>query len=42
MTARDTLVQEYAAHRQRFLAELGYAYRIVDSDDLPTLDKPPQ
>jgi DNA excision repair protein ERCC-3 len=42
VTARDTLDQEYAAHRQRFLAEQGYAYRIVDSDDLPTLDKPPQ
>ena len=40
--ARDTLDQEYAAHRQRFLAEQGYAYRIVDSDDLPTLDLPPQ
>ena len=38
VTARDTLDQEYAAHRQRFLAEQGYAYRIVDSDDLPTLD----
>jgi DNA excision repair protein ERCC-3 len=38
VTARDTLDQEYAAHRQRFLAEQGYAYRIVDSEDLPTLD----
>ncbi|MEP6760091.1 MAG: DNA repair helicase XPB [Sporichthyaceae bacterium] len=42
VTARDTLDQEYAAHRQRFLAEQGYAYRIVDSEDLPTLDLPPQ
>jgi DNA excision repair protein ERCC-3 len=42
VTARDTLDQEYAAHRQRFLAEQGYAYRIVDSDDLPSLDLPPQ
>jgi DNA excision repair protein ERCC-3 len=42
VTARDTLDQDYAAHRQRFLAEQGYAYRIVDSDDLPTLDLPPQ
>ena len=25
---------DYAAHRQRFLAEQGYAYRIVDADDL--------
>ena len=38
VTARDTLDQEYAAHRQRFLAEQGYAYRIVDADDLPSLD----
>ncbi len=38
VTARDTLDQDYAAHRQRFLAEQGYAYRIVDADDLPTLD----
>jgi DNA excision repair protein ERCC-3 len=32
--ARDTLDSEYAAHRQRFLAEQGYAYTIVDADDL--------
>ncbi len=38
VTARDTLDQDYAAHRQRFLAEQGYAYRIVDADDLPSLD----
>jgi DNA excision repair protein ERCC-3 len=25
---------EYAAHRQRFLAEQGYAYEIVDADDI--------
>ena len=34
VVARDTLDAEYAAHRQRFLAEQGYAYRIVDADDL--------
>jgi DNA excision repair protein ERCC-3 len=34
IVARDTLDQEYAAHRQRFLAEQGYAYRIVDADDV--------
>jgi DNA excision repair protein ERCC-3 len=34
VVARDTLDQDYAAHRQRFLAEQGYAYRIVDSDDI--------
>ncbi|MFN8080509.1 MAG: DNA repair helicase XPB [Kineosporiaceae bacterium] len=34
LVARDTLDQEYAAHRQRFLAEQGYAYRIVDADEV--------
>lgn len=34
VVSRDTLDQEYAAHRQRFLAEQGYAYRIIDADDL--------
>ncbi|MCJ7857336.1 DNA repair helicase XPB [Corynebacterium kalidii] len=32
--ARDTLDADYAAHRQRFLAEQGYGYRIIDSVDL--------
>jgi DNA excision repair protein ERCC-3 len=32
VVARDTIDQDYAAHRQRFLAEQGYAYRIVDAD----------
>ncbi|TYK49693.1 DNA repair helicase XPB [Actinomadura decatromicini] len=34
VVARDTLDQDYAAHRQRFLAEQGYAYRIVDADSV--------
>ena len=34
VVARDTLDAEYAAHRQRFLAEQGYAYIIIDADDL--------
>jgi DNA excision repair protein ERCC-3 len=34
VVARDTLDTEYAAHRQRFLAEQGYAYRIADADEL--------
>jgi DNA excision repair protein ERCC-3 len=34
VVSRDTLDAEYAAHRQRFLAEQGYAYTIVDADDL--------
>jgi DNA excision repair protein ERCC-3 len=25
---------DFAAHRQRFLAEQGYAFRILDADDL--------
>ncbi|GAA4634240.1 DEAD/DEAH box helicase [Actinoallomurus vinaceus] len=36
VVARDTLDQDYAAHRQRFLAEQGYAYRIVDADAVYT------
>ncbi|MEW2426706.1 DNA repair helicase XPB [Micromonospora sp. NPDC047644] len=43
VVSRDTIDTEYAAHRQRFLAEQGYAYTIVDADDvlgpkLPTVD----
>ena len=34
VVARDTLDADYAAHRQRFLAEQGYGYRIIDSVDL--------
>ncbi|GED96901.1 DNA repair helicase XPB [Gordonia crocea] len=34
VVSRDTLDADYAAHRQRFLAEQGYAYRIVDADDI--------
>ncbi|APX34256.1 helicase [Brachybacterium sp. P6-10-X1] len=33
---RDTQDQDYAAHRQRFLAEQGYAYTIVDADEPET------
>nr|WP_207782009.1 DNA repair helicase XPB [Phytoactinopolyspora limicola] len=32
--ARDTIDQEYAQHRQRFLAEQGYAYQIADAEEL--------
>ncbi|MCX7444253.1 DEAD/DEAH box helicase [Corynebacterium sp. P7003] len=35
VVSRDSLDTDYAAHRQRFLAEQGYAYRIVDAADLP-------
>ena len=34
VVARDTLDADYASHRQRFLAEQGYGYTIVDADDL--------
>ena len=34
VVARDTLDAEYAMHRQRFLAEQGYAYRLVDAANL--------
>ena len=34
VVSRDTNDQDYAAHRQRFLAEQGYAYTIVDADDI--------
>ena len=33
VVSRDTNDQEFAARRQRFLAEQGYAYTIVDSED---------
>ena len=35
VVTRDTVDTDFAAHRQRFLAEQGYAYRIVDAEDLP-------
>jgi DNA excision repair protein ERCC-3 len=34
VVARDTNDQDFAARRQRFLAEQGYAYEIVDGEDL--------
>ena len=34
VVARDTVDQDFAAHRQRFLAEQGYSYSIVDAEDL--------
>lgn len=34
VVARDTVDADFAAKRQRFLAEQGYAYRIVDADDI--------
>jgi len=34
VVTRDTVDADFAAHRQRFLAEQGYAYRILDAHDL--------
>ena len=38
LVSRDTVDADFAQHRQRFLAEQGYSYRIIDSDDLDQLD----
>ncbi|MDI2098768.1 DNA repair helicase XPB [Ruicaihuangia caeni] len=34
LVARDTVDQDYAQNRQRFLAEQGYSYEIIDAHDL--------
>ena len=34
LVTRDSLDSDYAVHRQRFLAEQGYAYRLLDAVDL--------
>lgn len=34
LVSRDTVDAEFAQNRQRFLAEQGYAYRIVDAEEL--------
>ncbi|EEI62537.1 MULTISPECIES: DNA repair helicase XPB [Corynebacterium] len=39
IVTRDTLDAHYAAHRQRFLAEQGYAYRLLDAADLHLLEE---
>jgi DNA excision repair protein ERCC-3 len=38
VVARDTVDAEFAAHRQRFLAEQGYSYRIMDAADAIAAD----
>jgi len=40
VVARETVDQEFAAKRQRFLAEQGYAYAIVDAE-VATEGQPP-
>jgi len=37
IVSRDTVDADFAQNRQRFLAEQGYAYRILDAEDLPGL-----
>ncbi|MFZ1363049.1 MAG: DNA repair helicase XPB [Candidatus Nanopelagicales bacterium] len=37
VVVRDTVDADYAAHRQRFLAEQGYSYRIMDAEDLAAI-----
>jgi DNA excision repair protein ERCC-3 len=41
IVARDTVDQDFAQHRQRFLAEQGYSYTIIDADDLAVPDPEP-
>ena len=41
VVARDTVDQDFSQHRQRFLAEQGYSYLIVDADDIPLADSEP-
>ncbi|SJM71721.1 DNA repair helicase XPB [Gulosibacter sp. 10] len=36
IVSRDTVDQDFAQNRQRFLAEQGYAYSILDADSLDT------
>ncbi|MBN8881002.1 DNA excision repair protein ERCC-3 [Salana multivorans] len=38
VVVRDTVDADFAAHRQRFLAEQGYSYTIVDAEDLAELE----
>ena len=40
IVTRDTVDADFAQHRQRFLAEQGYSYRIVDADDVGSLRDP--
>jgi len=34
VVSRDTIDQDFAQNRQRFLAEQGYSYKIIDADDI--------
>ncbi|MDN6021782.1 MAG: DEAD/DEAH box helicase, partial [Acidipropionibacterium jensenii] len=39
VVSRDTVDADFAAHRQRFLAEQGYSYRIVDGGELDRINE---
>jgi DNA excision repair protein ERCC-3 len=39
VVSRDTVDADFAQNRQRFLAEQGYAYRIVDADEIDTAEE---
>jgi DNA excision repair protein ERCC-3 len=39
VVSRDTVDADFAQHRQRFLAEQGYAYRIVDADEIDAAEE---
>jgi DNA excision repair protein ERCC-3 len=34
LVARDTIDQDFAQNRQRFLTEQGYSYQLIDADDI--------
>jgi DNA excision repair protein ERCC-3 len=38
VVARDTVDADFAQHRQRFLAEQGYAYRIIDAEEIDRVE----
>ena len=40
IVARDCIDQDFAQHRQRFLADQGYSYRIIDAEDVATSEEP--
>jgi DNA excision repair protein ERCC-3 len=42
LVTRDTREQDFAHHRQLFLTEQGYSYRIIDGAELPPEEPVPQ
>jgi DNA excision repair protein ERCC-3 len=39
VVSRDTVDADFAQHRQRFLAEQGYSYRIIDAHDIDRVEE---